>query len=276
MKLRTLLLWACLSGCFKLDPFIYVPVRVDAYTLPAEGEVPEETVAPGSIEALSIKVDDEVTLGAALVKAQVQPALGQVLFFHGQGGNVDTHLWRAKRWANMGFDTLIFDYRSWGISTPTTPTEEGLLEDAAAARAWLVNRFGGDQKLVYYGNSFGTAVATPFAVQSPPRALVLEAGFASIEDFKTDSSQMDFPVSFVGKAAWATSTHIKNVTAPVFVLHGLADDYVRPEFSEKIYANANEPKKLLLVEGAQHSGIPEVLGAEYQNQLLSFVLTYLP
>lgn len=265
------------SGCFKLDPFIYVPVRLEKYTLPAEGKTPEETVSKDRIEEVTISVNDEVKLGAAYVRAAVSPPVGYVLVFHGQGGNVDTHLWRAKRLANIGFDALIFDYRGWGASSNVTPTEEGLAEDAAAARAWFENRIGsGVNRLFYYGNSFGTAVVTPFASKTPPKALVLESGFASLEAFKNDSSQMDFPLGFIATAEWATSKRIRDVKVPVLVMHGTADDYVRKEFSEEIYKNANEPKKLILVEGAVHSGIPEVLGPDYEKVIKEFVVPYLP
>jgi uncharacterized protein len=265
-----------LTGCFKLDPFIYEPERKEAYVLDPEGKYPEETVRKDQIELVSIKVDDEVTLGGAYVKASVQPPRAYVIFFHGKGGNVDTALPRTKRWANLGFDVLVFDYRGWGTSTNVTPSEAGIEQDTRAARAFMLARIGSPDRLIYYGQSLGTATATQRAELDPPKVLVLESGFASVEEFKRDSTQMDFPQSFISKDGWNTSTRIKNVHAPLLLMHGLADDFVRPEFSQLLFDNANDPKKLVMVEGADHGNIPVVMGAKYGETIKEFIAPHVP
>jgi fermentation-respiration switch protein FrsA (DUF1100 family) len=255
---------------------LYSPKRVDAYLLKADGATPEETVAASQIEGVEIPVNAQVTLGAAFIHGAARPPRGRVLYFHGQGGNVDNSLAHAKRFANMGFDTLVFDYRGWGTSTNLAPTEAGIDEDTRAARAYLVQRAGTDDGLIYYGISFGTAAATQRAVSEPPTVLILEAGFASIEEMGRDSSDMDLPSSFIASDTWATSTRIASVRSPVLFIHGLADDYVRPEFSQTLFDRANEPKKLVFVEGAKHAQVARGLGEKYAPMVLSFVEDHLP
>lgn len=260
-----------LTGCFSLDQFLYTPEKKDAYVLDPVGRNPEETVTAERIEPVTIEVSEQVHLGAAYIKGNVQPPRAYVIFFHGKGGNLDTALPRAKRWANLGYDTLVFDYRGWGTSTPLTPTEAGILEDTKAAHAWMRARIGParSSRLVFYGQSLGTATATQLAEQEPPPLLILESAFASIHDFETDSSGMDFPVGFIAKARWDTQGRIGNIHVPLLLVHGLADDFVRPEFSKKIFANANEPKELDLIPGAGHSNIPETMGPENYATLIN-------
>jgi hypothetical protein len=106
---------------------------------------------------------------------------------------------------------------------------------------------------------------------------VLESTFGSIEEFKRDSTQMDFPVGWVAMDSWATSTRIREVHAPVLLLHGTSDDFVRPEFSKLVYDNANEPKRLILVEGATHGRVPEVLGdGVYVSTITEWVNSRIP
>jgi alpha-beta hydrolase superfamily lysophospholipase len=226
------------TGCFSLDPFLYVPKRVDQ---------------------------------SAYLKGSVQPPRAYVIFFHGQGGNLDTQFERAKRWSNMGFDVLAFDYRGWGVSTDVTPTEEGILQDTQAVRAWMLQRIGpaNAARLVYYGHSLGTATSTQLAEQAGPAALILESPFTSIRGLADDSSGMDFSPGFIARCRWATVDRVRNVHAPLLVLHGLADDYVRAEFSKEIFAAANEPKELKLVEGAHHSDIPETMGGAAYGELMT-------
>lgn len=255
MRALWLLALVLLSGC-KLDGFLYTPPRVDAYKLEPEGKTPIETVTADRIEPLTITVSPEVTLGAAYIRGNVQPPRAYVLFFHGKGGTVDSNFGRAKRWSNLGFDVLIFDYRGFGTSTNLTPTEEGLAEDSEAVLQALWARVGDTARIVFYGHSLGAATNLQRAVVNPPRAVVIESAFASIQDFTADSSRMDLPQSFVTADSWSNEERIARLQSPVLILHGLADDFVRPQGSEILYGEAKDPKKLVLVEGADHGSVP--------------------
>lgn len=266
-----------ISGCYKLDPFLYSPKRTDAYVFTPESSDPLKAVTADRIEPLNVRVNDAVSLGAVYVRAAVQPPKGYLLFFHGQGDHIGTsaQFGRVKRLSNLGYDVLAFDYRGFGTSTAVTVTEAGVKEDAAAARAVLVARAAGSPRIIYYGHSFGTAVATQASAEAAPALLVLESPFASIDEMKRDSSQMDFPVEFIASDNWDTAGRIADVHAPLLILHGTADDYVRPEFSALIYERANEPKQRELIEGAQHD-VAEFLGARFPPLVNDFVDRYLP
>ncbi len=267
-----------LSGCDNtLDSFLYKRTRVEQYTIKPEGEIPQETVAPERIELVNIKVNDEVTLGAVYIRANVQPPRGYLLYFHGQGGNLNGHSERMKWAANLGYDTLGFDYRGWGTSTDVEPTEPGILEDSKATLAYFVQRTGVQPgEMIFYGRSFGAAVATQLAVETNPGVLILESAFASVQELKSDSSRLDFPSAWISNGEWDNVARIKEVESPVLLLHGLADDFVRPEFSKQIHAAANDPKKLVLVEGADHGDVPERMGAEeYARVIHDWVETHL-
>lgn len=279
--MRTFLLTAVLSlsGCFSLDPFLYTPGKTDQYTLEPSGEEPEETVSAERIERVTIPVGEQDSIQAAYVKGSEQPPRAFVIFFHGKGGTLDSAFSRAKRWSNMGYDVLVFDYRGWGLSTSLTPNEATILQDTKAVRAWMLGRIGAANadRLVYYGHSLGSATSTQEAEAEPPAVLVLESAFASIHDFETDSSGMDFPVGFIASATWPTVDRVKSLHMPLLLVHGLADEFVRPEFSQKIYANANEPKQLELVPGAAHGNIPETMApGEYARVITTFIAGHLP
>jgi fermentation-respiration switch protein FrsA (DUF1100 family) len=273
LTLGALLVAVGVGACYELDPFLYSRTRVDHYTLPAEGETPEETVSPERIEPVELVVDGQVRLGAAYVRAVQQPPRAYVLYFHGICCNLDAHLSRPKGLANLGYDVLVFDYRGWGTSTDVEPTEPGLLEDSRAALAWLTARSGVPaDRLVYYGRSFGTAVATQLAADAPPGALILESPFSSVQGLVRDSSNMDLPAGFLSEGSWDTEGRVRALQGvPLLLLHGTADDFVRPEFSERLYSVAHEPKQLVWVEGADHDNVPQRLGVEYARTLGNFL-----
>lgn len=262
-----------LGACYSLDPFLYQRVHVDHYTLTPEGSTPEESVPPERLEVVDIPVDGRVRLGAAYVKANQQPPRAYVLYFHGICCNLDVHVNRAKRLANLGYEVLAFDYRGWGTSTDVAPSEQGLLEDSRAALAWLSARAGVPAgRIIYYGRSFGSAVASQLAADTPPAALVLESPFTSVQGMARDSSGLQLPGGYVSEGVWDTEARVAALRGvPLLLFHGAADDFVRPEFSERLYAVAQEPKQLVLVPGANHDNVPQKLGVDYARTLDAFV-----
>lgn len=264
---------ASLCGCYKLDPFLYSPGRTDAYVFDPVGATPELSVSPERIHRHFIEVNGEIQLGAVELDANVVPPKGYVLFFHGKGGTLD-NTWsegRLTRLANLGYAVLAFDYRGWGMSTDVAPTEEGLDEDGAAVRGWWRSRLPPGSELIFYGNSFGTAPATQRAVSEPPAALVLEAPFSSLRDVQQHAAIVSLPLEFIAEASWDTAERISRVTAPVLLIHGTADEVLSVEFSKRLFEAANEPKELILVEGARHGDIAERMGAEYGRRLDGFL-----
>lgn len=265
-------------GCDQsLDAFLYKRTRVAEYQFSAEGEVPEETVSPERLEPVTIPVNDRISLGAVYVHAVEGARRGHVIYFHGQCCNLEEHFDRAKRLSNLGYDVLAFDYRGWGTSTDVEPSEPGLLEDSRAAVAWFVARTGiPAARLTYYGRSFGAAVATQVAQVEPPAVLVLESPFASVARLKEDSTRMDFPVHYISEGTWDNVARIPHVDGAVLLLHGLADDFVRPEFSDEIFAAAKDPKKLVLVPDADHGDVPQKLGEAYGETLHEWISAHTP
>ena len=266
----TCVVLALLAGC-KMDPFLYVPPRVTAYAFEPGAEDPAEAVSPDRVEELRLVVNEEVTLGAVYVRAEEQPPRGHVLYFHGAGSHLGLQFWRIKRMSNLGFDVLGIDYRGFGVSTDLTPTEAGIAEDTLAALNWLKQR-AGDGPIIYYGHSFGTAAATQRAEANPPDVLILESPLASVEEFKSDSTRMDFPLSFIAEDTWDTADRVRSIHVPLFIAHGTDDQLIRVEFGQKVFANANEPKELLLVEGGEHGDVLPVV----QDRYSEFIDKHLP
>jgi hypothetical protein len=265
-----------LAGCFQLDSFLYTRERLTAYVFEPRGDGESTTITAERLEPLTLRTEDELTLGAVYVRAQEQPPRGYLLYFHGNGPALPGQFTAIKRLSNLGYDVLGFDYRGWGISSDVPPSEEGLGKDSRAALAWLAQRAGSTDRLIYYGHSFGGAIAAQLAEQQPPRVLILESTFSSVADLKTDSSQMDFPVGYVAKDTWDTAARLGRIQAPVLLLHGLADDFLRPELSEKLYAAAHEPKLLVRVEGATHDTVARTMGEDFALTVNGFVARHLP
>ena len=55
---------------------------------------------------------------------------------------------------------------------------------------------------------------------------------------------------------------LERLDLPVLVVHGSNDTIVPPEMAQRLFAAARGPKRLVMVEGATHSGVLRRAGAE--------------
>jgi fermentation-respiration switch protein FrsA (DUF1100 family) len=187
--------------------------------------------------------------------------LGQILFCHGNAGNIGDRLLEALVLTGAGFDVLLFDYRGYGRSSGR-PDEQGTYRDARAARAALLAQPEADpERVIYLGESLGGAVALRLAVELPPAGLILQSTFASVRDV----ARHHYPyLPAVMLPDWYPSLSIiRRLRAPLLVLHGDRDDIIPLAHSHMLYDAAPEPKRMHVFDGRGHNDIVATSGTEY-------------
>ena len=185
------------------------------------------------------------------------------LFLHGNAGNVTHRIDHALAIVQAGSSVLVLDYRGYGKSSGV-PSECGVFRDADAAYGWLTASGVRGERIILHGESLGSAVAVELATRRSCAALVLESPFTSLADMANTV------VPFIGGAfvrGFDTRTRIKNVRVPVLVIHGEADEVVPAAQGKMVFAEANEPKTLWMVQRAGHNDLLEWAGDEYVGQL---------
>jgi fermentation-respiration switch protein FrsA (DUF1100 family) len=166
---------------------------------------------------------------------------------------------------------LLFDYRGYGESRGT-PSEAGTYRDARAFRAWLARR-APRTPVVYFGRSLGAAVATHLAVEDPPAALVLETPFISVPAM----ANATIPgAGILFRTRYDTQERIRQVRAPVLVLHGDADEVVPLRQGRAVFDAAPEPKAFVVIPGARHNDTYLVGGEPYWQAWESFLAAHVP
>ena len=109
-----------------------------------------------------------------------KPGHPVVLFFHGNGDFLAGRVSRFRGITAGGTGLVALSYRGYAGSTGK-PSEQGLLNDAAAAYAFTAARYKPTQ-IVVWGFSLGTGVAVAVAADHPVGKLILEAPYTSIAD----------------------------------------------------------------------------------------------
>ncbi len=202
------------------------------------------------------------------------PGRGSVtlLWLHGNAGNVShrlDHLLLLHE--RLGVHVFIIDYRGYGRSEGQ-PSEEGTYRDATAALTYLRQLPGVDpERVVLYGQSLGSAVAAELARREPVRGVILEAPFASIAAM----ARVAFPFLPLGpllRTRYDTLAAVREIDAPLLVLHSPTDEVVPYAQGEAVYAAAREPKWFHAIGGrAGHNDAYLRGGAAYWQALADFL-----
>jgi uncharacterized protein len=242
--------------------------------LPAPRAVPAAAAVLPGAEEVSFTTEDGLRLGGWFVPARSSPDPSgrgpAVLVCNGNAGNRSLRAPLAAALARAGLAVLLFDYRGYG-GNPGRPTEPGLAADARAAADYLAARPEVDPaRLVWFGESIGAAVALRLALERPPAALVLRSPFASLAEV----GRLHYPwlpVSMLLADRYDAAGLAGRLEAPLLVVAGERDRIVPASHSRRLFDAAPQPKRFVLLAGADHND-PELLaGPDLLAEVLAFL-----
>jgi uncharacterized protein len=183
-----------------------------------------------------------------------KPGHPVILYFHGNGDFLAGFFGRFREFIADGTGIVALSYRGYGGSSGR-PSEQGLLQDAAAAYAFTTARYSAD-KIVVWGFSLGTGVAVALAAEQPVGRLILEAPYTSIADVAASAFPI-FPVRLVMKDPFHSDRRIARVRAPLLMMHGARDPTIPIAFGERLFTLANEPKKFVRFDQGGHNDLDD-------------------
>jgi fermentation-respiration switch protein FrsA (DUF1100 family) len=238
--------------------------------LPITGAPPSARTFLDRGEDVTFETTDGLRLAAWFVLPEGSASGTTILVFNGNAGDRSLRLPLAQALSKAGHAVLLTDYRGYG-GNPGRPSEEGLIADARAARTWLVDRRGVDPaRLVYFGESLGTAVAIRLADEHPPAAVVLRSPFPSLAEVGRKHYPF-LPVQLLLRDRFSCSDRISRLTCPVLVVAGEEDSIVPVEHSRSLFEAAREPKRLVVIPGADHNDFELLAGEGLVSEVLRFL-----
>jgi fermentation-respiration switch protein FrsA (DUF1100 family) len=233
---------------------------------PSPGPVPPATAVLPTGRDVVLETDDGVRLGAWYFPGRG----GAMLVCNGNAGDRSMRAGLAVAFNQAGFSVLLFDYRAYG-GNPGEPSEDGLAADAKAARAWLAGQPDVDaDRIGYFGESLGAAVAVGLAAQTPPAALVLRSPFTSLADVAAVHYPW-LPARRLLLDHYPSIDRIAAVRAPVLVIAGDRDDIVPMSLSRRLHDAAGDPKRFVVVPGAGHNDPELVDGRRMMAEITGFL-----
>ena len=244
---------------------------------PTPGPVPPAaSVLPGA-EDVTFETTDGLRLAGWFVPARpgdpadragrARPA---VLVCNANAGDRSMRARLAAALARMGLAVLLFDYRGYG-GNPGHPTEEGLAADARAALGYLEGRPEVDpERVIYFGESLGAAVALRLATERPPAALVLRSPFASLAEVGRRHYPV-LPVSLLLRDRYDSAALAGRLDTPLLVVAGGRDQIIPASHSRRLFDAAPQPKRLVVLDGADHNDDELLAGPRLLAELRAFL-----
>ena len=204
--------------------------------------------------------------------ADPKRAKGTVVHFHGNAQNMSAH-WQFVDWLpQRGFNLFVFDYRGYGGSQGS-PEPKGVFEDSVAALDYVRARPDVDpQRLLVLGQSLGGSnaiAAVGSGDRAGVRAIAIESTFFSYSAIAAEK--------LIGAGSLVDDTYSADrfvaalAPMPLLLLHGTADVVIPYSHSERLFAKAAEPKRLVKIEGGAHTeAFTPRFGGVYRELLIDF------
>ena len=214
--------------------------------------------------------------GERLVLWQLEPdaPIADVVYFHGNGGNLSVWMPVLVALHEHRLRVFAIDYRGYGLSTGT-PSEEGLVRDAAAAVQHAVAHRTPGKPLIYWGRSLGGAVAAAATRVVQPDGLILESTFPDKASVIRRQPLLR-ALNTLSTFRFPTVDWLDGFERPVMVMHGNRDSVIPYRLGEELFERLTSPKTFVTIRGADHNDAFDASNRAYWDPVLAFVARLRP
>jgi alpha/beta superfamily hydrolase len=140
---------------------------------------------------------------------------------------------------SFGFPVLRFNFRGTGLSHGEHDYGKGEVEDVRTALGWLDAEF--HLPLIFAGFSFGAAIGLRAASPDERVKALIGVGVPAIPVAADAEAPRVYRYEFLA-----------HCTKPKLFVSGARDQFGPPAKLEELVASVPEPKKLVMIEGADH------------------------
>lgn len=218
---------------------------------------------------------------------RVENAKGYVILFHGYSGEKSAMLERATLIRELGYSTLLVDFRGSGGSSGNVTTigyEES--EDVRSVIDYVIEEGNGEIYLL--GTSMGAAAILKALSKHDDgvQAAIIECPFGSL--LQTSKNRFErlgvpsFPAAHllvfwggIENGFWgfghSPAAYSKEVQIPILMIYGELDKRVKRSEIDDIYTNLAGEKELLLFPTAGHGNYLQANKEKWAEGLRSFL-----
>lgn len=199
------------------------------------------------------EVERGLSLNAAHLK--VEDPKGLILYHHGNSGNLSEWKDVASLFLPHGFDVLVYDYRGYGKSQGQIKSERELFSDGQFVYDAMKAEYG-EERILLYGRSLGSGIASWLATENDPAMLLLETPFYSMKELVFEYYPW-LPNFLLLKYPLRNDLYLQELSCPVHIFHGDQDKVVYYRSSQKLKRFLRSEDRFHRIEGGHHADLSE-------------------
>ena len=177
---------------------------------------------------------------------------GIVIYFHGNTENVNRYGKYASNFTKHGYEVLMPDYPTYGKSTGEL-TEDNIYKQAKEVYKLAHSEFPAI-KIIVYGMSLGTGVASYIAAKEECAQLILETPYCSIPDLFS-SYALVYPTYRMSHFKFPVSDYLKEVKEPINIFHGTSDKTIPYHCAAKLKKALKPTDEFITIENGAHNNL---------------------
>jgi len=177
---------------------------------------------------------------------------GVVLYFHGNMDNINRYAKFADIFTKSGYEVWMPDYPGFGKSRGEL-TEKNLYQTASLTYT-LANAKYTTDKIIIYGKSLGTGIASQLASVKNCRLLILETPYYSIPDLFSCYVPI-YPTAIISKYKIPTHEYLRNTKVHITIFHGTADEVIPYRCAVKLKSVLKPTDEFIAIPGGRHNNL---------------------
>lgn len=250
MRLRIGILLACilvLPGCTHL---IFAPMK-------------QHLITPDKIDIsysdISTVSQDGVKLHGWYLPATGKPK-GTIIFLHGNGENISTHLATVYWLPAKGYEVFMFDYRGYGLSEGEAGLD-GSVHDVDAMLDFANNNKATQGKIIVMGHSFGGSIGIYAVAKSQHKNNILTViTIGAFSDYRSITQDVlsrswltwlfQWPLSYTINNDLSPQKYVGQISpVPLMIMHSEMDEIIPYYHADVLFQHAHQPKTLARISG---------------------------
>ncbi len=204
-----------------------------------------------------------------LAEADGAPVATAVIF-HGNAGHAGHRQFYVGELRRLGLRVILAEYPAYGPRGGELG-EKSLVADAEQTITLAHRMYGGP--LLIIGESLGAGVAAAASARQREAVagLLLITPWDSLEHVAGHHYPL-LPVQWLLRDHYDSAAHLASFGRPVLVAIATEDSIVPARFGRALYAALGEPKRLAVIEGAEHNDWFDRLDEAWWRQAIEFLL----
>lgn len=208
-------------------------------------------------------------LGLIADPAAGPPAAGTAIVFHGNAGHAGHRGYYVQQLNSLRMRVILAEYPGYGPRSGK-PDETVLIDDAVKLVTQAHQQHG--QPLWLIGESLGAGVVAAIAARTPSaiRGIVLITPWNRLVEVASHHYPF-LPVRWLLTSHYDSVSSLAEFHGPTLVIVADEDTIVPSDLGLDLYQSLDQPKRLILIEGAGHNDWTKHVGPSFWTKAMQWL-----